>query len=121
MITPDGTHVHAFSPEGIAATPVPAYNRDAVHWFQRDRREAVEGTMVWSAKEGKQVHDGTGLEKAQQELRRLRAALAEEHNPNHPPTGRYQVLTIMVQQQELAVQFWEGKIALLDRYIAAAS
>lgn len=120
MILPDNTHTHAFSPEAIAATHVPVYNRDAVHWFQRDRREAAEGTMVWSTKDGKEVHDGSGLEKARQELRRLTADLAAETNPNHPPTSRAQVLTILVEQQGYLVQFWTGKIALLDRLIAAA-
>ncbi len=120
MILPNGTHTNAFSPEGIAATPVASYNREAVHWFQRDRREALEGSMVWSTKEGKETHDGSGLEKAQQDLRRLRADLAAEHNPNHSPTSRYQVLAIMVEQQGYLVQFYEGKIALLDRLIAAA-
>lgn len=114
MIIPNGTHVHAFSPEGIAATPIPVYNREAIHWFQRDRKDAVEGAMRYNPETKQEEHNGQGLDYAVKELKRLERDLGDA-------TGtRRDVLTIMVGQQRLAVQFWEGKIALLDRLIAAA-
>ncbi len=114
MILPNGSHAHAFSPEGVAATHVPAYPREAVHWFKADRQYAVEGGMRYDPKEKVHEPDGMGLEHAQRELKRI------ERDHETATGDRRAILAIMLTQQRYAVQFWQGKIALLDRLIAAA-
>ncbi len=116
MILPNGSHTHAFSPEGVAATHVPAYNRDAVHWFKADRQDAIDGAMRFNPHSKQLEHNGLGLDYAQRELDRLvRDYAAATEGP------RKDILSILLTQQRYAVQFWTGKIALLDRLIAAAT
>lgn len=114
MILPDNTHTHAYSPEGIAATPVPAYNREVIPWFRKDRQYAIEGSMRYDPKEKVWEPDGMGLEHAARELKRV------ERDHEAATGDRKAILAIMLVQQRFAVQFWTGKIALLDRLIAAA-
>ncbi len=115
MILPNGTHTHAFSPEAIAATPVPVYNREVIPWFKADRQNAIDGKMRYNPDSKQNEHDGQGLDYAQRELDRLeRDHAAADEGP------RKEILSILLTQQRYAVQFWTGKIALLDRLIAAA-
>ncbi len=116
MILPNGSHTHAFSPEGVAATPVAAYNRDAVHWFKADRQDAIDGAMRYNPETKQHESNGQGLTYAERELARLeRDHAAATEGP------RKDILSMLVTQQRYAVQFWTGKIALLDRLIAAAA
>jgi hypothetical protein len=114
MILPNGTHTHAFSPEGIAATPIPIYPREVIPWLQRDRKDAVEGGTRYNHEKKEIEPDGLGLTYATRELKRLERDRADAEGT------RKDILTIMIGQQRYAVQFWEGKINLLDRIIAAA-
>ena len=91
--------------------------KDKLPWLKRDRREAEEGlTRQVTNENGERVieHDRMGLDHARKELRRIQADLAAATTPN-----RQSILRIMVTQQEAAVRFWEGKMYLLDRVIAA--
>ncbi len=114
MLLPNGTHTHAFSPEAIAATHVPAYNRETIHWFKADRQDAIDGAMRFNPHSKQLEHNGLGLDHAVSELARL------ERDHEAATGDRKAILAIMVTQQRCFVQFWEGKIALLDRLIAAA-
>lgn len=115
MILPNSTHTHAFSPEGIAATPVPVYNREVVRWFKADRQDAIVGAMRFNPHSKQMEHNGLGRDHATSELARLeRDHVAATEGP------RKDILSILLTQQRFAVQFWTGKILLLDRLIAAA-
>ncbi len=102
---------HAFSPEVIAATPLPVVHPSLLPWLRKERVAAVEGSTYWNGKED--THDRMGLTYAQRELRRIESDLADAKD------DRAAILAIQQTQQRIFVQFWEGKMALLDRIIAA--
>lgn len=113
-MTPIVVHGNAFSPEVLAITPIPVFNREAVQWLRADRKDAVEGAMRFDPKEKVWEHNGQGLDHAVKELKRL------ERDLEIASGTRRDILAIMVKQQRCTVQFWEGKIWLLDQMIAAA-
>lgn len=113
------TYGHAFSPEVIAASPPLLVDPSLLPWLRKDRREAETGAFRTAIdKDGKQTtsHDRQGLEHAQKEARRIERDLAAAI----PGSNRAAILAIQQVQAACAVQFWQGKMALLDRAIAAA-
>ncbi len=95
--------------------PVPQIAAHLAPWLAKDRREAVEGAMQKDST-GKIVHDGSGLEKAERSLRSAQAALKSATDEKEIAFLQYQCG--MAQSK---VEFYTGKIHLLDKMIAQAS
>lgn len=103
----------AFSIEVIDSEVVPIVPKHLMPWLIRDRREAQEGAFVKDSS-GKTMHDGAGLDKAQKALRQVEIALT---------TKQTDAKIIEFLQEQLAtakgkVEFYSGKIYLLDKIIA---
>lgn len=108
-------HDHAFSPAVLAHHRIPAYNAAALPYLLRDRKEAVEGGMRYNPETKEQEHNGEGELHARAMLKRLENRLQGDISDNLRA-----ILTIQLAQQRVAVQFWEGKLWLLDQMIALA-
>lgn len=105
----------AFSIEVIDSEPLPQVPKHLMPWIVRDRREAVEGSMV-KDKDGKMVHNGEGLDRAEKSLKQIKAALASN------PKEDYLVARFLEEQFATAngkVEFYRGKIYLLDKIISS--
>lgn len=103
----------AFAIPILDSEPIPVVPKHLMPWILKDRREAMEGAMVKDTA-GKVVHDGAGLEKARKSLRQVEAALAEKQSDA-------KVAEFLEEQLATArgkVEFYTGKIHLLDRVIA---
>jgi hypothetical protein len=112
---------HSFSPTVLEASPIPSVPAELLPWLRKDRREAVDGVTFYNSATGKDQHDRMGLTYAQRELRRIETDIRDALRANGDmPNDRTAILTIQRNQQACFVQFWEGKIWLLDRMIAAA-
>lgn len=83
-------------------------------WLIKDRREAEEGSTFYDHKDKEEKHDRQGLLFAERELRRIKNDLATEK----PHTNRAAILRWQASGQEEQVEFWRGKIYLLDKVIA---
>lgn len=109
-----------WSKEYIDANPIPVVSRELLPWLKKDRREAEVGAMVRATnKDGKTetTHNKEGLEYAERELRRIHSDLAGEK----PDSDRATILRWQAEGMADRVEFWRGKIYLLDKIIAAAS
>lgn len=103
----------------IDAHPIPVVSRELLPWLKKDRREAEEGAMVKATnKDGKMevMHNGEGLEKAERDLRRITSDLANEK----PESDRAAILRWQAEGMADRVEFWRGKIYLLDKIMATA-
>lgn len=103
-----------WSREYIDAHPLPIIRPDLLPWLIKDRAEAVEGGYMWDVKTSKQVHDGSGLQKAEQSLRAAKKALTETDDPK-----AVEFLKGQLHSAEGKAEFYAGKIYLLDKVIAA--
>ncbi len=108
-------HQRAFSASKIDSEPLPVVSPSLLPWLRKDRKEALDGSYHWDVKLGKEVHDGSGLIKARQSLRAAQTALAA--GPSDPKVAAF--LEFQRGAAQGKVGFYEGKIHLLDRVIAA--
>ncbi len=109
-----------WSKEYIDANPLPVVSRDLLPWLKKDRREAEVGAMVKATgKDGKTetTHNKEGLEHAERELRRIQNDLATEK----PDSNRAAILRWQAEGMADRVEFWRGKMYLLDKVIASVS
>lgn len=107
-----------WSPAYIDAQPLPVVPRELLPWLKKDRREAETGAMVRATNnDGKTelTHNKEGLEYAERELRRIKADLAGEKSG----TDRHVILSRQVEGMMERVEFWRGKMYLLDKIIEA--
>lgn len=107
-----------WSREYIDASPIPVVSRELLPWLKKDRREAETGAMVKATNnDGKTelTHNKEGLEYAERELRRIKGDLASET----PGTDRAIILSHQAEGMADRVEFWRGKMYLLDKMIAA--
>lgn len=105
-----------WSKELIDSEPPLKVSKDLLPWLLKDRKQAEEGTMFFNVKEGRDEHDKQGLDYAERELRRIKADLATEKSPD---TNRAVILAHQARGQQEQVDFWRGKIYLLDKTIAS--
>lgn len=103
-----------WSKEYIDAEPLAIVPKHLLPWLIKDRKNAIEGSMEWNSKEKKLMHDGSGLEKAEQSLRAATHALAD--NPSDPVVREF--LEFQKGAAEGKVAFYSGKVYLLDKLIA---
>lgn len=104
-----------WSREMIDSEPLPIVPKALLPWLRKDRREAEEGGTFYDSQSKAHVHDRSGLVYAERELRRLTADLASAE----PTSDRAAILRHQLAGQEEQVEFWRGKVYLLDRVIAA--
>lgn len=97
----------------IDGEPLPKVPKHLLAWLTKDCKEAEEGTSFFNVKEGRDEHDKSGLDYAERELRRIRGDLASEK----PGSDRAIILGRQELGQQERVEFWKGKIYLLDRVI----
>lgn len=105
----------AYSPEVLDSTPLPVVPRHLLPWLIKDRKEAEVGTTYYNSETKQHDHDRSGLDYAERELRRIAADLRTPGNS----ADRNAILSHQLDGQQQRVDFWRGKIALLDRVIAA--
>lgn len=106
----------AFSTECIDSEPLPVVSKDLLPWLIKDRREAIDGVYLQDSKLGR-VHDGSGLDKAKQSLRRAKSMLAEITPETDPKTRIF--LESQLAAAEGKTSFYRGKVYLMDKIIAA--
>ncbi len=106
---------HVYSPEVLATTPIPVFNREALPYLLRDRREATEGGMRYNPETKAHEHDGQGLSYAEEMVKRLENRLQGDISDNLRT-----ILTYQLRQQRIAVEGWTGKLWMLDQMIALA-
>jgi hypothetical protein len=114
------TYGSVWSTTYIDASPIPVVSRDLLPWLKKDRREAEVGAMVRATnKDGKTetTHNKEGLEHAERELRRIQSDLASERSD----TDRAAILRWQAEGMQDRVEFWRGKMYLLDKIIASVS
>lgn len=113
-----------WSKEYIDASPLPVVSRELLPWLKKDRREAEVGTTFFNVKEGRDEHDKQGLEYAERELRRIKADLdmeSKKRAPGDRETDRTAILRWQAEGVADQVEFWRGKMYLLDKVIASVS
>ena len=106
----------AFSITVLDAEQLPAIPKHLLPWLLKDRREAVDGSTFYNTQTKEHQHDRMGLTYAERELRRIKVELEQPSNS----ADRNAILALQFQGQEASVEFWRGKIYLLDKMIAAA-
>ncbi len=109
--------MNVFSKEYINTVPTTMMVDKAMRpWLIKDRKEAVEGRSILF--EGKLVHDCQGLDYAKKELAAVMAKLEDKslYSYNSTLLPIYQIQKVQLEKK---VEFWEGKIYILDYLIAA--
>lgn len=104
----------AFSREVIDSEPVVKLPKELIPWLQNDMREAIEGTFVKDHK-GNPEHDGQGLDKAEKYLKTTQALLKSEADEKN-----IAFIKVQLANAQNKVEFYRGKIYLLDKLIANA-
>ena len=104
-----------WSKETLDSQPLPKVSKSLLPWLIKDRREAETGASFYNSATGKNEHDRQGLEHAERELRRIKTDLASAKEG----TNRAAILSWQMTGQEEQVEFWRGKMYLLDKVIAA--
>lgn len=112
-MTPHSHYGFAFDKSTIDAAPLPSIPKHLLPWLKKDRKEAVEGVHHKDST-GQMIHDGSGLEKAEQDLRKVQTDLLAKGNSK----DRQAILEMQKIGAEINVQFYQGKIYLLDKVIA---
>jgi hypothetical protein len=102
----------AFALDRLAAETPPTVPKHLMPWLLKDRREAVEGCYVRRPGEVLEL-DGSGLEKAERNVRQLESQLA---GPSLS-VDMQAILRVQLEGARGAVEFWRGKVYLLDRII----
>lgn len=115
MSNPPVIHDHAFSPAVLATTVIPAFNRAALPYLLRDRKECVEGGMRYNPETKADEHNGEGIDHARDMLKRIENRLQGDVSDNLRA-----ILNVQLVQQRRSVQFWEGKLWMLDQMIRLA-
>ncbi len=103
-----------FSKEYIDANPIPVVSPGLLPWLKKDLETAHVGCMVSDKKTGEPVHDRSGLDFAVNELKGLEAKARETKNAELAA-----IYSIQVGWAQKKVEFWRGKIYLLEKIIAA--
>lgn len=115
------TYGSVWSREYIDAHPIPEVSKSLLPWLIKDRREAEEGATFYNSATGKDEHDRQGLQHAERELRRIKSDLAlsaKTRDEGDRESSRTAILRWQATGQEEQVEFWRGKVYLLDKVIA---